>query len=53
VSDLQLATGLLPNLTVRNAGRPQRGPWPTPLTIPVAFTVIGAALLIWHRIRRT
>jgi WD40 repeat protein len=53
VFDLQLATGLLPHLTVRNAGHPQRGPWPAPLTIPVAFTIIGAGLLIWRRIRRT
>jgi WD40 repeat protein len=52
VFDLQLATGLLPDLTVRHAGRPQRGPWPAPVTVPVAFTVIGAALLLRRRIRR-
>ncbi|SCG39405.1 hypothetical protein [Micromonospora inositola] len=53
VFDLQLATGLLPDLTVRHAGRPQRGPWPATLTIPVATVVLGAALLLWRRVRRT
>ncbi|GAA4685730.1 hypothetical protein [Phytohabitans rumicis] len=52
VFDLQLATGLLPDLTVREAGRPRRGPWPATLTIPVAATVVGAALLLWRRMRR-
>lgn len=50
VFDLQLATGLLPDLTVRRAGSPQRGPWPAALTISV---VLGAALLLWRRMRRT
>ncbi|GAA4565480.1 hypothetical protein GCM10023176_13700 [Micromonospora coerulea] len=53
VFDLQLATGLVPDLTVRHAGRPQRGPWPAALTIPVATVVPAAALLLWRRMRRT
>jgi hypothetical protein len=52
VYDLQLATGLLPDLSVRDAGRPQRGPWPTVLTTPVASVILGAALLLWRRVRR-
>jgi hypothetical protein len=53
VFDLQLATGLLPDLTVRHGGSPQRGPWPITLTIPVAAVVLGTALLLWRRTRRT
>ncbi|MGS2619856.1 hypothetical protein ACVCAH_36070 [Micromonospora sp. LZ34] len=52
VSDLRLATGLLPDLTVRPAGRPQRGPWPLALTIPVATVFLGTALLLGRRLRR-
>ena len=50
VFDLHLATGLLHDLTVRSAGRPQRGgPWPTLLTASAAL--LGAGLLLWRRIR--
>ncbi|MFR9775390.1 hypothetical protein ACL02O_04945 [Micromonospora sp. MS34] len=49
--DLHLATGLLPDLTVRNAGRPQRGPWPRVVNAVVAVGVLGAAFLLWRRIR--
>ncbi|MEU2610605.1 hypothetical protein ABZ570_03305 [Micromonospora sp. NPDC007271] len=45
VVDLHLATGLLTDLTVRSAGRPQRGPWPTLLN---AAVVLGAAFLLWR-----
>jgi hypothetical protein len=48
VFDLQLATGLLPEVTVRHAGRPQRGPWPVALTAGVAVAGAGVALLLWR-----
>ncbi|WP_155385695.1 WD40 repeat domain-containing protein [Catellatospora paridis] len=51
--DLHLATGMLPELTVRTAGSPQRGPWPLALSAVVAVVAIGAGLLIWRRIRRS
>lgn len=50
--DLHLATGLLPELAVRPAGSPQRGPWPLALNAAVAAVVLGAGLLIWLRKRR-
>jgi hypothetical protein len=53
VFDLQLATGLLPDLTVRHAGRPQRGPWPATLTIPSPPPSLAPPLLLWRRMRRT
>ncbi|MGW4152081.1 hypothetical protein ACWEDF_02840 [Micromonospora chersina] len=49
--DLHLATGLLPELSVRHSGRPQRGPWPTLLTAVLGVVVLGAALLLWRRLR--
>ncbi|MFC0003801.1 hypothetical protein [Micromonospora siamensis] len=49
VFDLHLATGLLPQLTVRDAGRPRRGPWPTPLSGGVGVVLAGAAYLLWRR----
>ncbi|WP_433055012.1 WD40 repeat domain-containing protein [Dactylosporangium sp. CS-033363] len=55
VSDLQLATALLPNLTVRPAQSPDNGPWPQPLRIlavalPLAFAAL--VLLMLQRRRR-
>ncbi|MEU5907879.1 hypothetical protein [Micromonospora sp. NPDC047527] len=47
--DLHLATGLLPDLTVRSAGRPQRGPWPMLLNAVIGVAVIGTAYLLWRR----
>lgn len=52
VTDLQLATRLLPDAAVRGAGRPQRGPWPATLTTPAGVVVLGAGLLLWRRFRR-
>ncbi|MFG2054312.1 WD40 repeat domain-containing protein [Micromonospora sp. NPDC048930] len=51
--DLHLATGLLPDLTVRNAGRPQRGPWPMLVNAVLGVLVLGAAYLLWRRRRRS
>ncbi|SCF28230.1 hypothetical protein [Micromonospora mirobrigensis] len=50
--DLHLATGLLADLTVRDAGRPRRGPWPTPLSVVVGVTLAGVAYLVWRRTGR-
>jgi dipeptidyl aminopeptidase/acylaminoacyl peptidase len=52
VWDLHLATGLLPDLVVREAGSPQRGPWPLALTVPITGVVI-VVVLVWRRRRRT
>ncbi len=52
VFDLHLATGLLPELTVRSAGRAQRGPWPTLLKAVVGVAVLGAGYLLWRRRNR-
>jgi hypothetical protein len=52
VVDLQLATGLLSEMAVRRAGSPQRGPWPPGVTVPTASLVLGAALVLWRRVRR-
>lgn len=52
VFDLHLATGLvLSDLTVRDAGRARRGPWPAPLTITVCVAVFGSGFLLWRRFR--
>ncbi|HTJ39802.1 MAG TPA: hypothetical protein VL738_41870 [Dactylosporangium sp.] len=51
VYDLQLAAGLLPDLAVRHAGSPDRGPWPWILRIPAAVLLAGA-LLLWWRLSR-
>ncbi len=48
VFDVQLATGLLPALTVRHAAGPDRGWWPTWLTVAcLGFTATLAALGAW------
>ncbi|MEV4480103.1 hypothetical protein [Micromonospora coxensis] len=47
--DLHLATGLLPDLTVRSAGRAQRGPWPMLLNAVIGVVVLGSAYLLWRR----
>ncbi|WP_238013689.1 WD40 repeat domain-containing protein [Dactylosporangium sp. AC04546] len=52
VFDLQLATGLLADATVRPASSPDRGPWPLALTIPIAVVLLGATYLLWRRLRR-
>ncbi|MGR6320137.1 hypothetical protein Q2K19_25175 [Micromonospora soli] len=49
--DLHLATGLLTDLTVRQARRPQRGPWPALVNAVAGVVVLGAAFLLWRRIR--
>ncbi|MEV4539667.1 hypothetical protein AB0J82_38420 [Asanoa sp. NPDC049518] len=52
VFDLHLATGLLPELTVRDAGRPQRGsPWPTLVATIITVALAGAGYLVWRRIK--
>ncbi|SCE72094.1 hypothetical protein GA0074695_0579 [Micromonospora viridifaciens] len=51
IFDLHLATGLLSDLAVRSAGRPQRGPWPVLLNAAVGVVVLGAAFLVWRRTR--
>jgi hypothetical protein len=45
--DLQAATALLPAAQVRDAGDPQRGPWPVWLRLATAAVVLGAAGLAW------
>ncbi|MEV4619213.1 hypothetical protein AB0J74_10970 [Asanoa sp. NPDC049573] len=53
VFDLHLATGLLPDLAARDAGRPQRGgPWPLALNIVAGVAVIAAGWLLWRTINR-
>ncbi|WP_406068728.1 hypothetical protein [Micromonospora sp. NBC_01638] len=49
--DLHLATGLLPDLTVRSAGRPQRGPRPMLVNAVIGVVVLGTAFLLWRRTR--
>ncbi|MFC4150007.1 hypothetical protein ACFO0M_27455 [Micromonospora mangrovi] len=49
--DLHLASGLLSDLTVRNAGRPQRGPLPTIVDALIGVVILGGALLLRWRIR--
>ncbi|WP_405433841.1 hypothetical protein [Micromonospora sp. NBC_00617] len=49
ITDLHLATGLLPDLTVRSAGRPQRGPWPLLVNTVITTIVLGAAFLLRRR----
>ncbi|WP_030487076.1 hypothetical protein [Micromonospora chokoriensis] len=51
IFDLHLATGLLPDLTVRSAGRPQRGPWPMLVNVVLGVAVLGVAFLLRSRIR--
>jgi hypothetical protein len=50
---LHLATGLLPDLTVRHAGRPQRGPLPALVNVAIGVAVLGVAFLLWRRLRRS
>jgi hypothetical protein len=45
------ATGLLPDLTIRSAGRPQRGPWPLLVNAVITTVVLGAAFLLWRGTR--
>ncbi|MEU7865340.1 WD40 repeat domain-containing protein [Dactylosporangium sp. NPDC049140] len=52
VIDLQLAAGLLPDLDVRTARSPDRGPWPWLLRVPVAALLTTAAALTWFLMRR-
>lgn len=52
VFDLQLATGLLPGVTVRHATSARRGPWPIWLTVTVAIPVLCAVLLAGWLVRR-
>ena len=56
VGRVQLAAGLLPDLVVREAGEPDRGPWPTGLRVTVALLTAGAAgllaLVVTRRTRR-
>ncbi|MEV0717440.1 hypothetical protein [Asanoa sp. NPDC050611] len=51
VFDLHLATGLLSEVTVRDADRPRRGglPWPTIVT---GAALLGVAVLLWRRGQR-
>ncbi|MFE9693223.1 hypothetical protein [Micromonospora sp. NPDC005806] len=51
IFDLHLATGLLTDLTVQRANRAHRGPWPMALNGVVGVVVLGAAFLLWRRIR--
>ncbi|MFU8876325.1 WD40 repeat domain-containing protein [Micromonospora sp. SL4-19] len=53
IFDLHLATGLLPDLAVRSAGRPQRGPWQMLVNAVIGVGLVGAAFLLWRRIRRS
>jgi dipeptidyl aminopeptidase/acylaminoacyl peptidase len=53
VFDLHLAAGLLPDLTIRSAGRPQRGPWPLFLNTILGAAVLGAAYLLWRLVRHS
>jgi hypothetical protein len=46
VGGLQLATALLPDLQVREAGAPDRGPWPPVLGVAVALGAAGVAFLL-------
>jgi dipeptidyl aminopeptidase/acylaminoacyl peptidase len=52
VVDLQLATALLPDLTVRHAGSPDRGPWPWIVLYPAAAVLLAGAAVLWHLRRR-
>ncbi|MBD0324104.1 MAG: hypothetical protein ICV72_12070, partial [Aldersonia sp.] len=42
----------LPDLTVRHAGRPHRGPWPVIARSAGGVVVLGVAFLLWRRLRR-
>ncbi|MEH1168472.1 hypothetical protein V6V47_24110 [Micromonospora sp. CPCC 205539] len=54
IYDLDVATGLLPDLTVRSAGRPNRGPQRMLVSAVIGGgVVLGAALLLWRRRRRS
>jgi dipeptidyl aminopeptidase/acylaminoacyl peptidase len=52
VFDLQLATGLLPGVTVRDAGWAHRGPWPAWFALTVTVPAVSVAVLAWWLIRR-
>ncbi|MFC4022024.1 hypothetical protein ACFOW4_29370 [Micromonospora sp. GCM10011542] len=51
LADLHLAAGLLPDLTVRDAGRPRRGPRQLVAHAVIGVVVLGAAFLLWRRAR--
>jgi hypothetical protein len=53
--ELTVASGLLPDLTVRPAGSPQRGPWPTSMLLLIGIPITVVAVLIvfaGHKLRR-
>jgi hypothetical protein len=55
IARVQLASALLSDLQIREPTSPDRGPWPTWLTITVALLLSAAAtvaLLIFRRLRR-
>jgi hypothetical protein len=52
VSQLKLATGLLPTLVVRPAGPPDYGPWPIRFRIATLAAAAGVVLLAWWITRR-
>lgn len=51
IFDLHLASGLLPDLTLRSAGGPQRGPWPMLVKAVIGVLVLGATFLLLRRNR--
>lgn len=50
--DVQLATGLLAQSEIRDAGWAQRGPWPLWAYLTVGMIVSPLALILWRRMRR-
>ena len=53
VGRFQLATALLPDLGIRAAGEPDRGPWPTGLRVSTALLLAVAAAGLTSLVRRT
>ena len=52
VGGFQVATGLLPDIQVREPGIIDRGRWPTAIRIGIAFLCAGAALVIANLVSR-